>query len=102
MALGATPLLAVTTMLNGDPVALGGVPDITPVTVSMVSHAGMPVALNVGAGYPVAVNPWLYGTPTAATAGGAGPVNAGAMFTPSVKFCTASGGTPLDAVTVSG
>ena len=54
-AMGETPLAAVNATVKGDPAAVGGVPLRRPVAESRLAHEGNPVALNVGAGKPVAV-----------------------------------------------
>ena len=57
-------MAAVKLMVNGEPVGLGGVPLSTPVG-ERLAQLGRPVALNVGAGLPVALTVKLSGWPTA-------------------------------------
>ena len=51
----ATPLLAVSVRVMGEPAVSGAVPLRTPEVALSESHAGWPVMLNVGAGLPLAV-----------------------------------------------
>ncbi len=63
VAFGVAPLAAVKVMVNGDPVASGGVPLSTPVLGFRLAHEGRPVALNVGAELPVPVTVKLFAWP---------------------------------------
>jgi hypothetical protein len=56
-------LEAVSATVNGEPVASGGVPEITPVVLLSVAQAGSPVALKVGVGEPVATTLYVPATP---------------------------------------
>ena len=64
VAFGAAPLLAVTVILNGAPEVFGGVPLNPPVILPSDAQGGSPLALNVGAGDPVATMVKLPGWPT--------------------------------------
>src|SRR5262249_39023773 len=75
-----------------------GVPDNTPVDALNVTPAGsVPASVIVGVGFPVAVTVNEPAAPTVNVVLLA-EVMAGAWFTVRVKFCTAFGGTPFDAV----
>ena len=105
-ASGSTPLDAVTVI--GNEPAVVGVPERTPAALIVIPPAtGLGLNANVGAGEPVTpVNAKLYGVPDRAGAVGV-PVKSGATsvfagLITSVNVFTASGSTPLDAVTVIG
>ena len=101
VASGETPLVAVTLKLPNVPIA-DGVPLIL-FTPSKVRPVGsVPLTVKVGAGFPVAVNVWLYTVPMVPF-GGAELVIAGATLAAAIlieKFCVASGEAPFVAVTV--
>ena len=64
VALGLTPLLAVSVIVMGVPFVFGGVPLITPVVGLKLAQVGKPLALNVGEGIPSAVTVKLPASPT--------------------------------------
>ena len=104
-ASGATPLVAVT--VTGNEPDVVGVPESTPGRAELIPPAIVAGLIeNVGAGEPVMpVNAKLYAAPTVPPAGvpvKSGGVSVFAGATSIVNVFTASGATPLVAVTVTG
>jgi len=96
------PLVALKVIAYVPPVPAPGVPLRTPVVMLNVTPVGnVPVSLNVGLGVPVADTVNVPGVPTVKVVLFA-LVITGAVFTVSVKLCTAFVPTPFDAVKVMG